>query len=88
MGDTYTKSRNESPTLGALYFVLSKSRYILSMIEILHYLIGTVNYGNYGIFLLMGNAGFLSSTVGSFETYLVSMTLSFGLGLLGFRRPV
>ena len=23
----------------------------------------TLNYGNYGIFLIMGNAGFLSSTV-------------------------
>ena len=34
------------------------------MIEILHYLIlRTLNYGNYGIFLIMGNAGFLSSTV-------------------------
>ena len=24
----------------------------------------TLNYGNYGIFLMMGNAGFVSSTVG------------------------
>ena len=24
----------------------------------------TLNYGNYGIFLIMGNAGFVSSTVG------------------------
>ena len=24
----------------------------------------TLNYGNYGIFLIMGNAGFISSTVG------------------------
>ena len=29
-----------------------------------------------------------SRYIGSFETYLVSTTLSFGLGLLGFRRPV
>ena len=32
------------------------------MIEILHDL-RTLNYGNYGIFLIMGNAGFISSTV-------------------------
>ena len=24
----------------------------------------TLNYGNYGIFLILGNAGFISSTVG------------------------
>ena len=34
------------------------------MIEVLHYLIRTLRYGNYGIFLNMGNAGFTSSTVG------------------------
>ena len=35
------------------------------MIEILHYLkLRTlISYGNYGIFLTTGNAGFLSSTV-------------------------
>ena len=33
------------------------------MIEILHYLKDTINYGMYGIFLTMGNAGFISSTV-------------------------
>ena len=34
------------------------------MIEIiLHYLIRTLNYGNCGISLVMGNAGFISSTV-------------------------
>ena len=27
------------------------------------YLIRTLNYGNYGIFLLVGHAGFISSTV-------------------------
>ena len=34
------------------------------MIEILHY-VKALNYGNYGIFLIMGNgnAGFISSTV-------------------------
>ena len=32
------------------------------MIEILHYL-KTLSYGNDGIFLTMGHAGFLSSTV-------------------------
>ena len=38
---------------------------ILLMINILHYLkdLRTLNYGNYGIFLIMGNAGFLTSTV-------------------------
>ena len=25
----------------------------------------TLDYGNYGIFLIMGNAGFISSTVGA-----------------------
>ena len=33
------------------------------MICILHDLIWTVNYGNYGIFLIMGTAGFISSTI-------------------------
>ena len=34
------------------------------MIQILHYLtLGTLNYGNYGIFLTMGYAGFISPTV-------------------------
>ena len=34
------------------------------MIEILGItIVGTLNYGNYGIFLIMGNAGFISSTV-------------------------
>ena len=37
------------------------------MIEILHDLkdpkLRTLNYGNYGIFLIMGNAGYISSTV-------------------------
>ena len=32
------------------------------MIEILHHL-RTLNYGNCGIFLIMGHAGFISSTV-------------------------
>ena len=43
---------------------------ILLMMEILHYLIRSLNYGNYGIYslLIMGNAGFIyvfisSSTV-------------------------
>ena len=34
---------------------------LLLMIEILHYLTRTLKYGNYGISLLIGNAGFLSS---------------------------
>ena len=29
----------------------------------------TLNYGNYGIFLAMGSAGFISSTVGLFEVW-------------------
>ena len=33
------------------------------MDKILHYL-RTLNYGNYGIFLIMGHAGFCPSTVG------------------------
>ena len=33
------------------------------MIEILHDL-KALNYGNYGVFLIMGNAGFIPSTVG------------------------
>ena len=33
------------------------------MIEILSITLRTLNYGNYGIFLLMGHAGFISSTV-------------------------
>ena len=35
------------------------------MIEILSitFTVRTLNYGNYGLFLMMGNAGFLSSTV-------------------------
>ena len=33
------------------------------MMQILHHL-KDLNYGNYGIFLTMGNAGFISSTVG------------------------
>ena len=36
---------------------------VLLMIEILHYLMD-LNYGNYGIILIMGNAGVISSTVG------------------------
>ena len=35
------------------------------MIEILHHLKRSLNYGNYGIVLIMGNAGFISSTVGA-----------------------
>ena len=34
------------------------------MIEILCITLRTLNYGNYGIFLIMGNAGFISSGVG------------------------
>ena len=37
-------------------------RVLRLMIEILHYLI---KYGNYGTFFIMGNAGFISSTVGT-----------------------
>ena len=33
------------------------------MIYILSITLRTLNYGNYGIFLVMGNAGFVSSTV-------------------------
>ena len=33
------------------------------MIEILHYHISTLNYGDYGMFPIMGYAGFISSTV-------------------------
>ena len=34
------------------------------MIYILHYLkVMTLDYGHYGIFLVMGNAGFISSTI-------------------------
>ena len=36
---------------------------ILLMIEISCFTLRTVNYGNYGIFLIMGDAGFKSSTV-------------------------
>ena len=39
---------------------------VLSMTQILHCcitLLRTLNYGNYGIFLILGNAGFISSTV-------------------------
>ena len=36
---------------------------ILLMDKILHDPIRTLNYGNYGIFLIMGNAGFCPSTV-------------------------
>ena len=38
------------------------STHVLLMIYILHYL-EDPNYGSYGKFLLMGNAGFISSTV-------------------------
>ena len=34
------------------------------MIYILSITLRALNYGNYGIFLFMGNAGFISSTVG------------------------
>ena len=33
------------------------------MIEILSSTLRALNYGRYGIFLIMGNAGFISSTV-------------------------
>ena len=36
---------------------------ILLMIQILHYLKDPIDYENYGLFLIMGHAGFLSSTV-------------------------
>ena len=42
----------------------------------------TLNYGNYGIFLIMGNAGFCPSTQDPNTTYL-GRTL-YGLGLKGF----
>ena len=34
------------------------------MIKILSMTLSTLNYGNYGIFLIMGNAGLIPSTVG------------------------
>ena len=37
------------------------------MIEILSMTLRTLNYGNYGIFLIMGNAGCISSAVGYIE---------------------
>ena len=38
------------------------------MIYILHDpKLRALNYGNYGMFLIMGNAGFISSTVGAFH---------------------
>ena len=40
----------------------------------------TLNYGNYGIFLIMGNAGFCPSTVAQ------GLALSFWLTALSFRR--
>ena len=50
----------------------------------------TLNYGNYGIFLIMGNAGFCPSAVGasSFRDEALS-NQRFGLfgGGLGFRDP-
>ena len=36
---------------------------LLLMVELLRDLIRTLNHGNYGIFLIMGNARFMSSTV-------------------------
>ena len=38
----------------------------------------TLNYGNYGIFLIMGNAGFCPSTVGSHVdvTCIITRTMS------------
>ena len=38
----------------------SPHRPLLLMIDILHYLIRTLNYGNCGIVLTMGDAGFIS----------------------------
>ena len=41
----------------------SNFRPLLLMIEILCITLRTLNYGNYGIFLIRGHAGFISSTV-------------------------
>ena len=55
------------------------------MIEILHYTLRTLNYGNYGIFLSMGHAGFLSSTVSCLCIVLITDAIKpFYLGLQGF----
>ena len=40
-----------------------KSSRITADDKILSITLRTLNYGNYGIFLIMGNAGFISSTV-------------------------
>ena len=53
----------------------------------------TLNYGNYGIFLLLGNAGFISSTVEvpqgliGFRVWGLEFRV-WGLGLVGFRAYV
>ena len=41
---------------------------LLLIMQILHYLIRTLNCGKYGILLIPGNAGFISSTVGAKTT--------------------
>ena len=38
--------------------------YIIHTVDDRNPALRTLNYGNYGIFLIMGNAGFISSTVG------------------------
>ena len=60
------------------------------MIQILHYLeLRTLNYGNDGRFLIMGHAGFTSSTgsrelvVSGFRVFRVQ-----GLAILGFRACI
>ena len=40
----------------------------------------TLNYGNYGIFLIMGHAGFCPSTVWQCETVSTVLGLSFRFG--------
>ena len=44
---------------------------------------GPLNYGNSGIFLIMGNAGVISSTVGPISVYDVSERTETGPGFIG-----
>ena len=60
----------------ALSHSQSSGRNIRLMIQILHYL-RTLNCGNNGIFLIMGNVGLISSTVGAL--------MGLGFGVSGLR---
>ena len=47
----------------------------------------TLNYGNYGIFLIMGSAGFCPSTESFRFSDLVRVLESRGLQIPSFRKP-